>query len=176
MKRLVIGGPEKYDDTFVDWPDTRYSYNVHVSVSDSNTSQIFETDEIPSTDPFTPNIHTYNLQRINLGTGMTSVWLSNKVSTNTPLESKYWYNLFGCTDRWQRFYDQNQMKYIYQYYCFGKWHTYWSPTNEYLYRFAGQREAYFIVLAKWLLDARREMRFYKVERIDQTPKIGSSSS
>lgn len=171
MRRLVIGGPEKYDDTFVDWPDTHYSYNVIVTYP-----KVFWDEAISSPyETISKDIHTYTIQRIHLGEELTSVWLSNKISTEVPIRPKYWYNLFGCTDKWQRFYDQTKMKYVYQYYYFGKWHTYWEITNEALYRFAGYA-GYEEWLIKNLIDQRNEMRCYHVERIDQTVKIGSGDS
>lgn len=170
MKRLVIGGPEEYDDTFVEWPDGYDTYKVLIP----QKASIFDYNYMDSAR----DIHTYRLQRIMLANGedIISVWLSVDRKFDEPIETRYNYNLLGCTDKWQRYYSQDKMKYVYEYYCFGKWHSYWEISNEALYRFAGQRFLYFDWLIQELLKARSEMRFYKVERVDQTAKIGSSSS
>lgn len=174
MKRLVIGGPEKYDNTFVDWPEDHLYWRVHVS--NPNRFNVFE--EVDFLEYTSPNldIHTYSLQTIVLANKQRFlVWRSTKLDLYGPIENKYVYNLIGATDLWQRFYDQSKMAYIYQYYCFGEWHTYWKVSNEVLNRFAGIYR-YEEWLVRNLIEQRNEMRCYTVERVDQTAEIGSSDS
>jgi hypothetical protein len=170
LRRLVIGGPEKYDDTFVDWPDTYPHYNV----LNENRRPLYEYD--PYDYNIRLDVHTYSRQRIWFWDGrIVQVWLSNEKSLQEPIEQRYWYNLLGCTDKWQMFYNREKNKYIYQYLAFGKWHTYWEISHESLYHFAGQ-SLYDTWLIKNLIEKRNEMRCYYVERIDQTVKIGSGNS
>ena len=170
MKRLVIGGPEKYDDTFQDWPDIY----LHFRVPNENRKPSFIYD--PNDYEVGLDVHTYSRHKVWLWDGrIVEVWRSTERSIQTPIEPRYWYNLLGCTDKWQRLYDKVKMTWTYQYFCFGEWHTYWEPTNEYLYKFAGQ-SSYSNWLIHMLLINRNEMRCYFVERIDQTAKIGSGDS
>lgn len=122
------------------------------------------------------DIHRYSLQTVlTEDRRKFKVWMSTSRNMQEPIEEKYLINLTNSIP-WRRFYDQDKMKYVYEYYCLGKWHRYWEISNEGLYRYAGQpRELYFTWLRTILLEKRNEMRCYKVERIDSTAEIGQSS-
>lgn len=168
MKRLVVGGPERYDKTFVDWPGEHFYWRVPVP----KRTSIFHDDPY-DIDDYKNNIHIYKLEKVTVNGKLMEVWISTKVNS-LSFDFRPYINLL-IKPLFRRFYDKTKMKYVYEYFCFGEWHSYWEIANEALYRFAGQ-EAYSIWLGVVLLKAQQEMRFYKVERVDQTAEIGSGNS
>ena len=170
MKRLVIGGPEKYDATFVDWPRKDY---WKVPVYRSVLYDLYDLDEsgqVADNLSYDDSIHVYRLEKLHLKyDNYVEVWVSTKLDYNFNM-GKYLKLLTDKPSPWKSYKNNEKLALEYSYKAFGKWHVYHSITME-SYMMLGK-----LANSNVLLRAQQEMRFYKVERIDQTAKIGPSSS
>lgn len=169
MKHLVIGGPEKYDATFVDWPTDRPAFIVLEPLK-------YDLDESTEIDPFSypgPKKHMYHLRRIWISNGkLIEVWVSEKINWenyNSNL-GKYINLLTEKPSPWRSYASSLTMAIEYKYLVFGKEERYHSVTMEFYMKSSREIRAYN------LIKAQQEMRFYKVERVDQTAEVGSGNS
>lgn len=169
MSNLVIGGPEKYDATFVDWPTDRPAFIVLEPLK-------YDLDESTEIDPFSypgPKKHMYHLRRIWLsgGSKIVEVWVSEKINSDSIQLHKYIKLLTKKEPSpWRSYKNNEKITLEYSYNVFGKWEIYHSVTMEFYMESSREIRGYN------LIKAQQEMRFYKVERVDQTAEVGSGNS